>query len=118
MLSGGALATGGIDAQQDEKEKGESPQRGAAVAEEGEWDTDDWTQTYNHTYIDSDMEYEIAGYAISIDSSEHSRLALGYGYDTENKYHEKHQHEGRSHESFFLTYGTVDEVGVLLGYIF
>ena len=49
----------GIKSQQDEEQKREAPQRGAAIAEEGERYADHRAQSDHHTDVDAEVEAEI-----------------------------------------------------------
>lgn len=66
----------GIDAQEDEEQDGEAPQRGASVAEEGQGNADDGRQTQHHTHIDEDMEEEHRQDTIAIHTPE--RIGLSF----------------------------------------
>lgn len=66
----GVLLARGIYGEQYEKEEGEAPKGGAAIAEEWEWNADYGHQTEYHPYIDKDMEYQKAGHTIGIYSPE------------------------------------------------
>ena len=48
----------GIDAQEDEEQEGETPERRATIAEERQGYADDGREPQHHAHIDEDMEQE------------------------------------------------------------
>ena len=66
----------GVDAEEDEKQNRESPQRRPSVAEERQRDSDDGGQSEHHSYIYKYMEEKYAQYAVAIYSSEAMRLSF------------------------------------------
>ena len=107
-----------VDAEQDEEQDGEPPQRGAAVTEEWQRDADHRAQAYDHADVDAEVEYQIRSHTIGVDTPECGVLALGYLYDAEYHGQEQELHAHRAPESLFLAYGAEDEVSVLLGHVF
>ena len=67
----------GVDANEDEQQDGEAPQRGAAVAEEREGDADDRRQTEHHADVDEQVEQEDAYQRIAVDTPEAVGLPFG-----------------------------------------
>ena len=117
-LPGAVVAAVGVDAQQDEQQDGEAPQRRAAIAEERQRDADDGAQADNHADVDGEVEDEVGGDAVGIHAGKGRVVALGQRDDAQNQCQEQHQHGHAADEALFLTYGAVDEVGMLLGHIF
>lgn len=85
------IAAGGIDAEEDEEEYCEAPKRRAAVAEEGEGNADNGAEPNHHSYVDAEVENEVACHAIGVDAPERRWLPLGNGYYAQHK-NEKQQY--------------------------
>ena len=71
-----------IHTQEDEKQDGESPQGGTAVAEKRQRDTYDRSKAKHHAYIDEKMEKENAQNRVSINSAKSVRLAFSQCYQS------------------------------------
>lgn len=80
-----------INAEEDEEQQCEAPKRRAAVAEEGQWNTDDRREAQHHAHIDEHMEEEDAQHTVAIDTSELERLSLGKVDETEYQRQEEQQ---------------------------
>ena len=65
-----------IYAQQDKKKNGESPKRGAAVAEEGKRNTNHRHDTDHHPHVDDQVKEEDAHHGIAVDPPENGGLSL------------------------------------------
>ena len=76
-LPGAVIAAVCVDAQQDEQQDGESPQRGAAVTEEGQGDAYDGTQADYHTDVDGKVEDEVGRDTVGIDAREGGVISFG-----------------------------------------
>jgi hypothetical protein len=76
LVAGVLLATG-VDAEEDEEEEGEAPERRAPVTEEGQGDPNHGDEPQHHPDIDEEMEEEDRGHTIAIDPPELRHLALG-----------------------------------------
>ena len=107
-----------VNAEEDEEENGEPPQRGAAVAEERQGDAYHGGKPEDHADVYEDMEEENAQDAIAIDLAELERLALGDMDKTKDEGKEEKEHASRAEEAFLLTYGAEDKVGILLWDVF
>ena len=118
LLSGSYEVSTGIYAEEYKEEEGKSPETGASITEERQWDSDDRSQSEHHSHIDKDVEKEYAQDAIAIDSPEFIWLSLSYVYQSQDESKEKEQYSGTSHEAFFLAYGAEYEVSVLLRHEF
>lgn len=108
----------GVDAEEDEEEEGEAPERRAAVGEEGQGDADDGGQAEHHADVDEDMEEEDGEDAVAIDAAEGGGLALRQVDEAEDEGEEEQQDAGCTDEAFLLADGAEDEVGVLLRHVF
>ena len=75
-MSGSYEVSTGIYAEEYKEEEGKSPETGASITEERQWDSDDRSQSEHHSHIDKDVEKEYAQDAIAIDSPEFIRLPL------------------------------------------
>lgn len=117
-LVGVDFTAGCVEAQQDEEQEGESPQRGASVAEKGQRYPYDRAQSYHHAHIYDYVENQERGYAVSIDTRKHCGLTLGYGYDPQDERKEDEQYRSGANEAFFLADGAEYEVSVLFRHIF
>ena len=106
----------GIHAQENEEQEGESPQGGASVAEEGQWDADDGEESDNHAYVDEYVHKEDAGHRVSVESCEGGALSFGQGNNPGEQRHVEDDEGGASEESPFLAHGAEDEVGLLFGH--
>lgn len=82
----------GVDAEENEEEDCEAPERRSSVAEEGKWNAYDRAESYDHADIDGYMEYEIRGYAVSVDPAKHGWLPLGYVDHTEYEQEKQSEH--------------------------
>ena len=107
-----------VNAQHDEKQDGEAPQRGAAVAEEGQGNADYRSESQDHAHIDEDVEQEDTHHAIAIHTAEDIGLPLGQMDEAQNEAQKQCQDNCAANEALFLAHGAEDEVGVLLGHIF
>ena len=76
----------GIDAEEDEEQKGEAPEVGTSVGEEGQGYADDGCEAEHHSYVDEHMEEEHAGHAVAVDSPEFIRLSLGKVNEPQDKH--------------------------------
>lgn len=66
----------GVEAEEDAQQDGETPERTAAIAEEGQGDADDRRQTQHHAHVDEDVEKEDAQHTVAIDAAELKRLSF------------------------------------------
>ena len=64
------------------------------------------------------MEEEDTQHTIAVNPAKAIYLTFGKMNETPDECQEKQQHHGTTHESFLLTHGAEDEVGVLLRDIF
>ena len=83
-----------IEGEEDEEQEGEAPERGAAVAEEGQRDADDRGQTEHHADVDEDMEEEDAEHTVTVDAAETVGLPLRQVDETQDERQEEQQHAG------------------------
>ena len=65
-LRSAMAASAGVEAQHNEQQNGEAPQRGAAIAEKRQRYAYDRAQAYHHTDVDAEMKDEIGGNAVGI----------------------------------------------------
>ena len=107
-----------VEFEEDEQKYRESPQRRAAVTEERQRNADYGTQSYDHAYVDAEVEYEIGSHAVGVDASESGGLAFADCNHTQYECKEEECDEHGAYEAFFLADCAEDEVGVLLGDIF
>lgn len=75
----------GILAYKDEKEQGESQQRRAAIAEEGQRDSDDRHKAQHHADVYKDMEKQYGGYTIAIETRQLRPLSLGHSDEVDQQ---------------------------------
>ena len=106
-----------VEGKEDEEQERKAPERGAAVAEEGQRDADDGRQPQHHADIDEDVEEEDAEHTVAVDAPEAVGLSLGQMDEPQDEGQEEQQHAGRAHEALLLADGAEDEVGVLLGHV-
>ncbi len=111
-------APSGIYPEENEEQDGETPERRAAIAEEGQGDADDGGQAEYHPDVDEDVEEEDAQHAVPIDAAKRVWLSLGQMQEAEDEREEEQQHDGTADEALLLAYGAEDEVGVLLRHVF
>ena len=62
--------------QKDEQQNGESPQRGASIAEKRQRNADYGCESQHHTYVDEQVEEENPQYTIAVHSAEACFLAF------------------------------------------
>ena len=67
----------GVDAEEDEKEDGEAPERRAAVAEKGQGDADHGGESEHHADVDDEVKEDDGGYTVTVDAPEKGVLSLG-----------------------------------------
>ena len=67
----------GIDAQEDEQQDGEPPQRRTAVTEERQRDAYDRHQAQHHADVDQKMKEQDAQHRVTVDTPEGRRLPFG-----------------------------------------
>ena len=107
----------GVNAQEDEEQDGESPQRRTAIAEERQRNADNRRQAQHHTYINEQVEQEDAKNGIAINTAKGRRLTLGHRNKAQYQGQEKQQHGRRADKTLFLTHGAEDEVRILFGHV-
>ena len=106
-----------IHTEENEEQQSESPQRGTAIGEEGERNTDDRSQAQHHSHIDEQVEKEDAEHTIPIDSSHRVRLSFSKCDESPNEEQIDNEHACRTDESFFFAHCAEDKVRVLLWHI-
>ena len=84
----------GVYPEKDEQKNRESPERGSAIAEEGERYAYDRSQSQHHADIDEQMEEEDAHHALAVDSSEPCVLAFCQYDQSQNQCHEQQDYRG------------------------
>lgn len=109
---------GGVEAEEDEEEDGESPEGGASVAEEGQGDAYDGAKADYHADVNTEVEDEVGCDAVGVHAGECAGLSLGDGNHPQNQRDEEKGDDSGAYEAFFLAYGAEDEVGMLLGDVF
>ena len=76
-----------VQGNEDEQHGCEAPHGGAAVAEEREWDADDWHQSDGHADVYEQVHEYAAGHAVAVDPCESLAAAFGIVDDSPHQEH-------------------------------